>query len=139
MREKDNFWKSWRDRLTALRNVPPVLKIVWESGPGVVTFGIISRLFAGSCYRSRSFGSPVESSTSSKMWCKLTMPCRCAYGGWWGLSLRLPIGSGIILGRAIDYSDSLLADAYTRHVSSIRVMKHAAELDLLAYERSSVL
>ena len=35
--------------------------------------------------------------------------------------------------RAIDYSDSLLADKYTRHVS-IQVMKHAAELDLIAYE-----
>ena len=40
---------------------------------------------------------------------------------------------GGILARAIDYSDSLLADKYTRHVS-IQVMKHAAELDLIAYE-----
>ena len=38
-----------------------------------------------------------------------------------------------ILVRTIDYSDSLLADKYTRHVS-IRVMNHAASLDLLAYE-----
>ena len=37
------------------------------------------------------------------------------------------------LGRTIDYSDSLLAEKYTRHVS-IGVMKHAAELDLIAYE-----
>src|SRR5437868_14817486 len=33
----------------------------------------------------------------------------------------------------IDYSDSLLANKYTRHVS-IEVMKHASELDLIAYE-----
>src|SRR2546430_7161294 len=33
----------------------------------------------------------------------------------------------------IDYSDSLLANKYTRHVS-IEVMKHASELDLTAYE-----
>jgi ATP-binding cassette subfamily B protein len=33
----------------------------------------------------------------------------------------------------IDYSDSLLANKYTRHVS-IQVMKHASELDLTAYE-----
>ena len=38
-----------------------------------------------------------------------------------------------ILARTIDYSDSLLAEKYTRHVS-IEVMKHAAELDLIAYE-----
>ena len=53
-------------------------------------------------------------------------------GGWWARNLVLAIGSSI-LSRAIDYSDSLLAEKYTRHVS-IRVMKHAAELDLLAYE-----
>src|SRR5581483_12007283 len=38
-----------------------------------------------------------------------------------------------LLVRVIDYLDSLLADKYTRHVS-IEVMKHASELDLLAYE-----
>ena len=35
--------------------------------------------------------------------------------------------------RAIDYSDSLLGDKYTRYIS-IRVMNHAASLDLIAYE-----
>ena len=40
---------------------------------------------------------------------------------------------GNVLTRTIDYLDSLLADKYTRHVS-IQVMKHAAELDLIAYE-----
>ena len=33
----------------------------------------------------------------------------------------------------MDYLDALLADKYTRHIS-IEVMKHAAELDLIAYE-----
>src|SRR5215470_14169594 len=35
--------------------------------------------------------------------------------------------------RVMGYSDSLLANKYTRHVS-IEVMKHASELDLIAYE-----
>jgi ATP-binding cassette subfamily B protein len=53
---------------------------------------------------------------------------------WWlvAAEFSLAVLSGI-LARAIDYSDSLLADKYTRHVS-IQVMKHAAELDLIAYE-----
>ena len=46
MGDQDNFWKGWHDRLAALRNVPPVLKIVWESGPGVVMFGLVSRVLA---------------------------------------------------------------------------------------------
>src|SRR5580693_4398642 len=44
MGEREDFWSGWRDRLTALRNVPPVLKIVWESGPTVVTLGLVLRL-----------------------------------------------------------------------------------------------
>ncbi len=38
-----------------------------------------------------------------------------------------------MLARVVDYLDSLLADKYTRHVS-IEVMRHAAGLDLAAYE-----
>lgn len=38
-----------------------------------------------------------------------------------------------ILTRCIDYSDALLANKYTRHVS-IQVMRHASELDVTAYE-----
>src|SRR5512146_60993 len=40
------FWGSWRERLHALRNVPPLLSIVWRSGPGVVTGGAVCRLAA---------------------------------------------------------------------------------------------
>ena len=46
MAEQQSFLSSWQERLTALRNTPPVLKIVWKSGPGVVTFGLLARLFA---------------------------------------------------------------------------------------------
>ena len=46
MAEQKSFLSSWQERLTALRNTPPVLKIVWQSGPGVVIFGLVSRLFA---------------------------------------------------------------------------------------------
>jgi ATP-binding cassette subfamily B protein len=38
-----------------------------------------------------------------------------------------------LLSRVIDYLDALLAGRYTHHVS-VRVMEHAASLDLLAYE-----
>ena len=34
----------WRDRLSALRNVPPVLRILWESSGTAVTWGIALRL-----------------------------------------------------------------------------------------------
>jgi ATP-binding cassette subfamily B protein len=36
---------AWGDRIRALKNVPPVLNILWESGPQVVTWGLILRVF----------------------------------------------------------------------------------------------
>src|SRR5207249_12290317 len=46
MAERENFWKGWRERFSALRNVPPVLRIVWESGPVVVGLGLAFRFLA---------------------------------------------------------------------------------------------
>src|SRR5665811_2084945 len=44
MADRENFWGGWRERLAALRNVPPVLKIVWQSSPLVVSLGLVFRL-----------------------------------------------------------------------------------------------
>ena len=34
------FWGGWQERLRALRNIPPLMKIVWESGRAVVAGGL---------------------------------------------------------------------------------------------------
>src|SRR5689334_18350415 len=131
MAEERGFWSSWQERLTALRNTPPVLKIVWQSGPGVVIFGLISRVFASLL--------PLALLWIPKLIVDAIVHARAAQQVvsprlWWlvGAEFGFAVLSGIV-GRAIDYSDSLLADKYTRHVS-IQVMKHAAALDLIAYE-----
>jgi len=41
-----NFGKAWRERMSALRNLPPVLAIVWRSRPLVVALGLVFRLIA---------------------------------------------------------------------------------------------
>src|SRR6185437_11965984 len=53
---------------------------------------------------------------------------------WWLVlaEFGLAVVSSIVT-RTIDFSDSLLADKYTRYVS-IEVMKHASALDLTSYE-----
>ncbi len=131
MAEQKTFLSSWQERLTALRNTPPVLKIVWQSGPGVVIFGLVSRLFAALL--------PLALLWVPKLIVDAIVHAKVAEQAvsprlWWlvGLEFGLAVLGGI-LARGIDYSDSLLADKYTRHVS-IQVMKHAAELDLIAYE-----
>jgi ATP-binding cassette, subfamily B, bacterial len=131
MAEQQSFLSSWQERLSALRNTPPVLKIVWQSGPGVVIFGLLSRLFAALLPLALLWIPKliVDAIVHAKV-AQLPVSPRL----WWLVASEFGIAVlGGVLARAIDYSDSLLADKYTRHVS-IQVMKHAAELDLIAYE-----
>lgn len=131
MAERQSFWTGWRERLTALRNVPPVLRIVWDSGPSIVTLGVIFRLFASLL--------PIAALWITKLIIDRIVQVVSGHQPvppslWWLVAAEFGIAIlGSALGRSIDYLDALLADRYTRHVS-IKVMNHAADLDLQAYE-----
>ena len=131
MPEHENFWSGWQERLSALRHVPPVLKIVWRSGPLVVTMGLVLRLFASLL--------PIALLWIAKLIIDSIVHAVASHqpvgrGFWWLVAAEFGLAVlGIFLGRTIDYFDALLADKYTRHVS-IEVMKHAAALDLATYE-----
>ncbi|PYX52238.1 MAG: ABC transporter ATP-binding protein [Acidobacteria bacterium] len=131
MAEEGKFWGGWSERLTALRNVPPVLRIVWQSGPIVVFLGLFFRLVTsvvplGALWITKLIVDAVVDIVSRHQPVKPML--------WWLVAGEFAIALfGSILARVIDYLDSLLADKYTRHIS-IQVMKHASELDLIAYE-----
>ncbi len=131
MAERQNMWSGWQDRISALRNVPAVLNIVWDSGPAVVVFGLVSRLFSSVL--------PVVLLWITKLIIDGIVHAVSTHqavqpGFWWLVAAEFSLAVlNSVLIRTIDYSDSLLADKYTRHVS-IRVMNHAAGLDLLTYE-----
>jgi ATP-binding cassette subfamily B protein len=126
-----NFWTGWQERLAALGNVPAVLKIVWESGPPVVIFGLVSRVFSSLL--------PVLLLWITKLIIDGIVHAVSTHQAvgprfWWLVAAEFTLAVlNSFLVRTIDYSDSLLADKYTRHVS-IRVLEHASSLDLLAYE-----
>lgn len=124
------FWHGWRERAVALRNIPALMRLVWESGPGVVTAGWIFRIAAALI--------PLAMLTVAK---QILDAVQVKTGGgslppefWWlvGLEGGLAVLGGV-LGRATGFCDGLLADRFTRYVS-VRVMEHAARLDLTAYE-----
>ena len=131
MAEAEKFWGGWSERLSALRNVPPVLRIVWQAGPVVVSLGLAFRLVSSllplaALWVTKLIIDGVVRVVSNHEAVSPTL--------WWLVALEFAIAVfGSILSRVIDYLDSLLADKYTRHIS-IQVMKHAAELDLIAYE-----
>ena len=131
MADRENFWGGWRERLAALRNVPPVLRIVWQSGPLVVSLGLVFRLISSliplaALWITKLIIDGIVYAVSSHQPVQPLL--------WWLVAAEFAIAIfGSILGRTIDYLDALLADKYSRHIS-IQVMKHAAELDLMAYE-----
>ena len=132
MKQQESFWSGWGERLTAMRNIPPVLKIVWESGPAVVASGIILRLLVAVL--------PLGLLAVTKLIIDAIVHTVQTPGHvvprhfWWLVAAEFSLAVlGSLLSRTIDFLDALLADKYTRYVS-IRVMKHASELDLTAYE-----
>jgi len=131
---QQSFWGGWRQRLRALRNIPPVFRIVWASGPRVIVAGLLLRLAAALIPLallsvSRAIIDTVVAATRGGTAVSSFL--------WWLVALEFAFAAvGAVLGRAIGFCDSLFADRFTRHVS-VRVMEHASKLDLAAYEDSA--
>ena len=121
---------AWGDRIRALKNVPPVLKILWESGPVVVTWGLILRVIVAAMPWAIAKVAAWIINGVEHVLRHDALPANF----WWivGLEVGLAVLTGLLT-RTIDYFDSLLADRYTHHVS-IEVMRQAAQLDLTTYE-----
>jgi len=131
MNKQTEFWSGWRDRLSALHNVPTVLRFVWESGRTVVVLGLAARIVAAVLPPALFWVSKLIIDTIFRI---VTTHQPISNRLWWlvAAEFALAVGMGLV-GRLIDYLDALLAGKYMNHIS-VRVMEHAASLDLLAYE-----
>ncbi|HMF77953.1 MAG TPA: ABC transporter ATP-binding protein [Bryobacteraceae bacterium] len=125
------FLSAWRDRLGALKNIPPVLRIVWDSGPFVVVLGLVCRVLVSLVPVSTAW---ITGLIIDRITAVVRHQAQLSTELWMlaGAEFALAIG-GNLISRLIDYYDSVLADRYTRHVS-IQVMDHASQLDLQTYE-----
>ncbi|CAN5551719.1 ABC transporter ATP-binding protein [soil metagenome] len=120
----------WRDRLRALRNIPPVLRILWESSKGAVSWGIALRLVVASLpFLIAKVAASIINGIADVLRGQALPP---HFWNLVGAEVALNVGLGLIT-RAVDYTDSLLANSYTQYVS-VRVMEQAATLDLTTYE-----
>jgi ATP-binding cassette subfamily B protein len=131
MAGEPEVWSGWRERFSALRNVPAVLRFVWESGRIVVVLGLVTRVIASLLPPALFWVSKLIIDTIFHI---ITAHQPIGARLWWLVAAEFSIAvAGGVLGRVIDYLDALLAGRYTNHIS-VRVMEHAASLDLLAYE-----
>jgi ATP-binding cassette, subfamily B, bacterial len=121
---------NWRERINALRNVKPLLAIVWNSGPTVVSSGLAGRLLAALA--------PLAILSVTK---RILDAIQGHFAGnplpgnfWWLVVAEFSLAAlAAMLGRAVAFFDTLLADRFTRYMS-VRVMGHASRLDLASYE-----
>ena len=122
--------RAWAERIQALRNIPPVLRFVWESGPSVVFWNITIRIVVA--FLPVGIGIIGRFIIDGVNHIRLHEPLPKHF--WWlvAAEMLLSVAIGILL-RLVDYFDSLLADRYTHHVS-VEVMRKAAALDVTVYE-----
>lgn len=121
-----------KDRLRALRNLPAFFRLVWQSSPRMMLINVVLRFLKASLpflllYIGKLIIDQVvhlsrgDGSFSKDFLWKLV-----------AIEFALAIISDA-LGRAITLMDSLLGDLFANH-TSVRIMKHAATLDLDQFE-----
>src|SRR5437016_12390766 len=129
---------TWGERLQALKHVPPLLKLVYETHRGYTVAILVLRAI-------RSFV-PLAVLWIGKLIIDgviAAMRVRSAGGGgppvdWWylgglvGLELGIAV-AGEGLARLSSLLESLLGDLFSNRIS-VRLMQHAATLDLAQYE-----
>jgi ATP-binding cassette subfamily B protein len=134
--------QTLRERLVALRNVPPFIASVWRTSPWlcVATIGLrlirallpvftlyvgkliideVTRLLHGGVHHD-GWRDWLGSGDLNRLWLLL------------GLEFALAVAADI-LGRIVSLIDSLLSELYS-NATSIRLMQHAASLDLEDFE-----
>jgi len=122
---------TWRTRMASLRNIRPLLGMVWDTSPPLVSITTALRLVRALL--------PLAMLWVSKLiidgvvaWIKRGNGNPAALWKLVALELGLAVLSDL-LGRANSLADSLLGDRITNRIS-VRLIEHATQLDLASFE-----
>lgn len=123
---------TWSERFVALKNIPPLLKLIWRTSPQLVIATAcirllrsavpiaslyIGKLIIDSIVASRTYG---QEHDPNKIWLYVGLECTLAI-------------SVVVLGRVSGLLDGLLGDRFANE-TSVRIMEHSATLDLEMFE-----
>lgn len=123
---------SWRENISALKTLPKFFRMVWETHPGMMMGNIVLRLLGA--------GMPLATLYVGKLIIDEVIALAADGGSqqWiWtlvGIELGLVLFSAL-LNRSISLIDALLGDLFANE-SSVRLIDHAARLDLPQFEDS---
>ena len=139
-RERGN--PSLRERFDAMRNLPPFLRQIWQTSPGLTLASLGLRLLRALMPVVMLYiGKLIIDEAIRVVGLDLQFEGlgQALHGGeldhllWLlGLELALAVASDL-LGRLVSYADGLLSELFT-NASSVRLMEHAATLDLEDFE-----
>jgi ATP-binding cassette subfamily B protein len=146
MREGSPNERTLRERVGALRNIPPFLRLVWQTSPPLALASLVLRLV-------RAF-IPVATLYIGKLIIDEVVRLVGRVGA--DASLRDTFATGTVnqlvtlvalefglaiasdlLGRVVNMTESLLSERFS-NTTSIRLMEHAATLDLEDFEDSEL-
>jgi ATP-binding cassette subfamily B protein len=121
----------WRERIQALKNIPPVLRMVWEAAPSVIvasmTLRVVTALLPLAVLK-------VTQLIIDAVYNLTARHTALPHYFWWLVALEFGLASlAAILVRLINFCDVVLADKYSRHIST-KIMEHASHLDLTSFE-----
>jgi ATP-binding cassette subfamily B protein len=115
---------TWRERLSSFRNISPLLKLIWETSPPLILASVLFRLVRSvlplaALWVGKLIIDAVVS-RSPRIWTYVA----------WEIGIAV---LGDLLGRVSGLTDSLLADRFSNKIS-VRLIQHAATLDLVSFE-----
>jgi ATP-binding cassette, subfamily B, bacterial len=144
--------RSLRERFGALRNLPPFLKLIWRTSPGLTAADLLLRLlrallpvvtlFVGKLIIDEvvrlATAATIATTAGAPMGFREWLASgRLDHLGW---LLAGELGLAVLadlLGRCVSLVDALLGEKLT-NATSVRLMEHAAMLDLEDFEDSEL-
>ena len=138
--------RSLRERFGALRNIPPFLRLVWQTSPALATASLVLRLvravlpvltlYVGKLIIDEviALASSTEIPATLSAWLSSGLLDHLA----WLLGAELVLAVLFdLLGRIVALLDTLLSEQFS-NITSVRLMEHAATLDLEDFEDSEL-
>jgi len=129
--------KGFFEQFSSLRNVPRFFRMIWDVSPRLATWNIVLRLVQSAIpllmlYVGKEIIDSVLTliKTSTPITSFASLPSQL----WWWVAAELLLAVfSSLFSRAITLTDSLLGDLVNND-SSVRIIRHAATLDLYQFE-----
>jgi ATP-binding cassette subfamily B protein len=139
--------RSFRERFSALRNLPPFFRLLWQVSPGLTVTNLLLRLIRALLPAVTLYvGKLILDEVVRLAGTPAGLGAAASFRDWLGSGrldhllqlLLLELGLAVLsdaLGRVVSYVDTLLSEQFT-NITSVRLMEHAATLDLEDFEDS---